>query len=1132
MPVTAQSPEMTIFTALSVIEMTQCGPDGKCAEICPPYPPYPWIIENGTITCPLGYYFCVETESCVVCRNEKKGSPCLAGVAYCLEQCPSDLVFCEDRQACLPSCTDTAFCGDEEIFCPGLQACSNVSECFRNESSCIFTLNTTMMSTSVFCLNGNVCPQNSTCCPSDGLPICITDSGVGLSKSEVPVPIEARFKDTLDAVDISFTTALTPQGPINCFKVFDQFSLSLLGQGPSCVSIADTLTIYLGEEPALTPGNIITLRSGNDIYNRDKLSEKGFEATGMVSVENAVSPLKENAEYVVLLTARNRLGAQTYIPTVHTVRRTSKSLALTLVGPTLVNPHSDVTFTVLIDVCASVNLTSSKLQFLWSTNSSDFSLAAFTGRSATVTSDQLTSGRPFVVSVTVSVNGSDILRGEVNRLFVIKKTSLRPWVDPETLVVGNETSYFLLKGTPYLYTNLNTLAMENILLDWSCHYQMANTSCLNENVTTNEQMLTIHAGMLKPNRYNITFKATRNTLGAEKQMNVIVLPGNVPVVYVKRSYVGPVSPTDRYVVNAYVTSDVDVRVWWECVVEKEYATSSLEGITPSSHPRNYSGPLIRRPFPLLIPSVNTHWRGLLGGGRYKFRLVAEPINGGERGYADIIVETNQPPITGGLEVTPPSGIAFQTTFTLKATGRWSDEPQDYPLKYTFFYQVMDEEFTTPINVFIGEPPGVQNVFLPGDSRQSSNVTVAVKVCGGMSCSIAKQTVPISPSAISGEECIDKLSGQAATLLNEGDITQTLATVRAAALLPGNQSETLFHNTVNAVAVNTLLTMESLQLTTNSTTSNAIQMINDVESYLAGMCQYLVVGEEPATAATSIVAVRSEKLEFDLLAGKAVILASLNSKETNQVNLGAEIVETYSSWLCLEHELCYSACVGSAEVKSDIATLAGGETLRGSLILLRFFNPLTGHQMALEPLLIPMILTVPVENIEVNEGETLVLTTTTIQPPEAPRPITARFADSLDNVLITLSDSVRPEGLINCSDVFNKTSLELLGEDPMCVSIANTLTVQLGREPDLIPDDSLTFLSGNGLYNRDVPSELGSEVTGTVTVEEALSPFTPYFDLFGPREVCGRTINITVIDVTADACYEMDYFRSIFPIDTS
>ncbi|XP_076330709.1 uncharacterized protein LOC143236318 [Tachypleus tridentatus] len=161
-----------------------------------------------------------------------------------------------------------------------------------------------------------------------------------------------------------------------------------------------------------------------------------------------------------------------------------------------------------------------------------------------------------------------------------------------------------------------------------------------------------------------------------------------------------------------------------------------------------------------------------------------------------------------------------------------------------------------------------------------------------------------------------------------------------------------------------------------------------------------------------------------------------------------------------------------------------------------------------------------------------MTTTTIQSPAAPQPVTARFADSLDNVLITLSDSLGPEGLVNCSDLFNQTSLELLGENPRCISIANTLTIQLGREPDLIPDDSLTFLSSNGLYNRDVTPELGLEVTGTVTVEEPINPFTPYFELFGPREVCRGTVNVTVIDVTADARHEMDYFRTIFPMDTS
>ncbi|XP_076336078.1 uncharacterized protein LOC143239121 [Tachypleus tridentatus] len=1130
---------------------TLCEPDKICAETCGA-PNFSWISEDGNITCPSGLYFCIQTEECALCRMEKKKKwPCPSGMVYCLEQemcivkcpkdppCPSDLVFCEDQQACLPSCEETVFCTEGKVFCPELQACVNISECFRNESLCSVTSNITMTSTFFSCLNERRCPQNSTCCPSNGLPVCVTHSGIPLSTTEVPLAIAARLTNTLDAVDVSFTTALIPQGTINCSIVFDQLSLKLFGQGPTCVSIANILTVHLGKEPTLVPSNIIALRPGNEIYNRDVPPEERFEATGMVRVEGAVSPftphfelfgprevcggnititivditgdacfeleyfrsifptdtsdpsiyydlheiqqrishasssttprelsfssnrLKENIDYVLIFTARNILGLATYFPTAHRIRRTTKPLALTLLGPALVDPHIDVTITVDVDICVDLDLTSSKLQFVWSTNSTDFTLAAFTGSSITVTSDQLSSGHPFIVSVTVSVNGSDTLWGDASRLFVTKKDTLKPWIDPENLVVGNETSYFSLEGTPCPYTDPSLAAERDFSFEWSCYHQMSTTSCFGEDISTSGETLIVPTGYLEPDRYNITFKVTRINSKAEKQVTVTVRQGNVPVVYVRRDKVGPVNPLKRLVVNAYVTSNIDVTIWWESVVEKEFATTSLEGVTPSSNPRNYSNPLIERPFPLLIPSVNSKWGGLLGGAFYKFRLFAEPLNGEERGYADIIVETNRPPFTGDLEVTPPTGIAFQTPFTLDASKGWRDEPQDYPLKYTFSYELANKDPTTPIKVVTGAPPIVKNVYLPGDSLQTTNVTVAVEVCGGVSCSINRQTIPVSPSA-SPVEDVETLMTRAALLLNEGDTIEALAIARTAALSIGNQSKTLFQDMVDEMAqrylkgmmidptnavvaadaldfmyltfktlegksinsntvknlvdlgeivsdsltgsvtssdlmaveegtlsrvkrsttsydvsvldvftVNTLLTIKTLKLITDPTTSDVMNLISDVTNYLAGMCQYLVVSEDPAIAATSVIGIRSEKLEFEFLSGQRVTIASLNSGENNQAILGSEIIDTYRAWQCSDRQFCYSACVGSAEVKSDEASLAVGEVLRGPLVLFQFFNPITGHQMAIEPLSIPIILNISIEIFEIGNDEMFV-----------------------------------------------------------------------------------------------------------------------------------------------------------------
>ncbi|XP_022235014.1 uncharacterized protein LOC111083071, partial [Limulus polyphemus] len=939
--------------------------DHVCAEVCPSIV-FSGVYENGNVTCPPRYYFCAETEGCAVCKKEN--NPCPAGLVYCVEeevcavncsqtdQCTPGFVFCEDMQVCLPSCNSTVFCSTNEIFCPRTQSCSNISECYQNESSCSFTLNVT--STSITCLREEACPQDSSCCPSEnGLPICVTASGVPLTTDEVPYPTIAMFTDTLDAVEITFTTALTPQGPLNCSKVFDERSLKLFGQDPGCVSVADTLVVQLGREALVEPGDLLSLQPGNEIYNRDGSSPEKFEATGNMKLEDATSPLtpyfelfgprevcggtinitvvdvsadashemeyfrsifpmdtsdptiyfglhvleleisrqqntdprllsfssnqlKDDIDYIIIFTARNRLGIETYLPTIHKVRRTTKPLALTLIGPKLVDSYDDVTFSVSVDVCADVNTATSEFQFTWSTDSTEFSLAAYSGSSVTITNEHLVGGKSYAISVSVSVNGSNALRGEASSSFYVKKPSLSPWIDPESLVVGDQTPYFVLEGTPYLNVDPTTATQENVLVEWSCSRQMASTSCFNTTVVTNENTLIVPSGLLEPESYNITFKATRSLFEAKAQSRVTVRPGNVPLVHVKRSEVGPVSPTERLVINGYITSDVYVKVWWEGVVEKEFATTSLDGLTPSFESRNYSNPVVKRPFPLLIPAANAEWPGLMGGTRYKFALIAEPMNGGERGRAEIIVETDQPPTGGSFQVEPPSGVALQTPFTMNATKGWKDNPQDYPLKYTISYQINDEDPGTPVKIFTGIPPFIENVILPG-----------------------------------------------------GETTRALATAKAAVMLGDSQSKTLFQDVVDKIA----------------------------ETYNTG--------EDPAVARTSAIALRSEKPEFDFLVGEYLVLASLDDDENNQVSLGSDVIGTYSIWQSND-QFYYSACVGSAEIMSDLAKQVAGESLRGPLILLQFYNPVTGSQMAMEPLSVPMTFKIPVENVEVDEGDML------------------------------------------------------------------------------------------------------------------------------------------------------------------
>ncbi|KAJ8602860.1 hypothetical protein CTAYLR_008940 [Chrysophaeum taylorii] len=66
-------------------------------------------------------------------------------------------------------------------------------------------------------------------------------------------------------------------------------------------------------------------------------------------------------------------------------------------------------------------------------------------------------------------------------------------------------------------------------------------------------------------------------------------------------------------------------------------------------------------------------------GAYTFELEAI-IEGSNRGYASVSVTVVEPPTSGRLDVTPSSGFAFHTIFTLLAEGWVTAEP---PLQYRF-----------------------------------------------------------------------------------------------------------------------------------------------------------------------------------------------------------------------------------------------------------------------------------------------------------------------------------------------------------------------------------------------------------------------------------------------------------------
>ena len=77
----------------------------------------------------------------------------------------------------------------------------------------------------------------------------------------------------------------------------------------------------------------------------------------------------------------------------------------------------------------------------------------------------------------------------------------------------------------------------------------------------------------------------------------------------------------------------------------------------------------------------------VAGRKYTFRMSAYPLDDiTSIGYFDVVLTVNSPPIGGYASISPLKGYALMTDFTIVSTG-WTDDISDYPLSYSFSYQL-------------------------------------------------------------------------------------------------------------------------------------------------------------------------------------------------------------------------------------------------------------------------------------------------------------------------------------------------------------------------------------------------------------------------------------------------------------
>jgi hypothetical protein len=174
------------------------------------------------------------------------------------------------------------------------------------------------------------------------------------------------------------------------------------------------------------------------------------------------------------------------------------------------------------------------------------------------------------------------------------------------------------------------------------------------------------ANLLQPNTF-YTFVVTASSVdgrATEQSVRVAVLAGAPPDVGVTQLS-SKADPTRRLAVSGTVVGRYgSFYAMW----------SQQEGDLDMDDTSNFGAPLWLRNL-----VIRPH--RLTPGVSYVFRLTVSDANG--EGYAEVTVVANEPPSGGVVVPNPAEGFAATTAFTLTQSS-WTDDPDDYPLSYSFW----------------------------------------------------------------------------------------------------------------------------------------------------------------------------------------------------------------------------------------------------------------------------------------------------------------------------------------------------------------------------------------------------------------------------------------------------------------
>ena len=227
----------------------------------------------------------------------------------------------------------------------------------------------------------------------------------------------------------------------------------------------------------------------------------------------------------------------------------------------------------------------------------------------------------------------------------------------------------------------------DLFFSWSCTIiSLVNfgTPCLfnNMGVTTLSTILNLPANEMDlSNQYLFSVTvSSKDGRSASQSVTVTPLLSGSPVVYsdnklFKFNYDSVLS------INGIVNANFSTSAKWTAFYNGQ-PVSLDRAFTKLTMDFTAKEALVAASYPLAV-LPNT----FVAGRTYTFRLSAHPLdNVALSAKTEVVLMVNAPPIGGRTIVSPLSGDALMTDFTMSTIG-WSDDLSDYPLSYRFSYQL-------------------------------------------------------------------------------------------------------------------------------------------------------------------------------------------------------------------------------------------------------------------------------------------------------------------------------------------------------------------------------------------------------------------------------------------------------------